>query len=386
MLTTAGVPATMLTPTASGQTVTAASALAIADAYACVRALADAAASLPLIAYRRTPAGRERLDGGVADLLDRPAPATTQANLVGQLVAHLNLHGNAFLGKFRNGEGEVEQLALLDPERVKVELRGGMPLYTVHGPDGAPSVHNTADVCHVRGLSVDGLVGLSPVRQAREALGLSAALTEHAARLFQNDATPSGILRLGQGSPERLQAISDAWRERHAGTTNAHRVAVVTGEVNFEALSMPLADAQFLEQRKLSATEVARIFRVPPWIIGADAGSSMTYSNVEQQGLAFATYSLRPWLVAIEQALTGDPDLFGPRTYCEFLLDALLRSDASTRASVYTAALNPQTGWMTRAEVRQLENLEREVEPEPEPEPAPETMAAPEPELEAVPA
>ena len=126
---------------------------------------------------------------------------------------------------------------------------------------------------------------------------------------------------------------------------------------------MPLDDAQFLEQRKLSAVEVARIFRVPPWIVGADSGDSMTYANVEQQGLHFVTYSLRPWLVVIEQALTADRDLFTPNSYCEFLLDALLRADSLTRAQVYEKALDPITGYMSRQEVRALENLPPENAP-----------------------
>jgi HK97 family phage portal protein len=123
---------------------------------------------------------------------------------------------------------------------------------------------------------------------------------------------------------------------------------------------MPLTDAQFLEQRKLSAVEVARIFRVPNWIVGAESGDSLTYSNTTEQASAFIKFSLRPWLVLIEQALSADRDLMPANQYAEFLLDGLLRADAKTRAEIYTAALNPETGWMTREEVRRLENLETE--------------------------
>jgi HK97 family phage portal protein len=364
-LTAQTVPPALLAGSAPGPTITPESALATADAYACVRALSDAAASLPLMAYRRTAAGRERFDGPVADLLDRPAPAVTQANLVAQIVAHLSLFGNSFVGKFRNGAGRVEQVACLHPERVTPELRGGLPLYTVTGPKGERSTHGPGDIVHIRGLSLDGLVGLSPVRQCRQALGLSSTLTEHAARFFQNDARPSGIVKMAHGDSggpdSQLEYLRAAWTQGHAGMPNAHRVAVMAGEVEFIPISMPADDAQFLEQRKLSATEVARIFRVPPWMIGADAGSSMTYANVEQQALAFVTYSLRPWLVLIEQALTADPDLCPPGTYVEFLLDALLRADSATRSAIYTRALDPITGWMSREEVRRLENLPAET-------------------------
>jgi HK97 family phage portal protein len=372
-LTAQTVPPDMLTGSPGGATVTPSTAMGIADAYACVRALSDAAASLPLIAYRRTDTGRVRLEGGSADLLHSPAPAVTQSNLVGQLVAHLQLHGNAYVGKFRNAAGQVDQLALLHPERVVPELRAGRPIFTVLDGRGGRSVHTVDDIIHVKALSTDGLVGLSPVRQCRTALGLSQTLQEHAAGFFENGARPAGILRLnrfgtpppgvasGDGPPvDDLQQLRDAWNVEHRGTKNAHRIAVVSGEIEFTPLSMPMDDVEFIEQRKLSAVEVARIFRVPPHIIGASSGDSLTYSTVESQALDFVKFSLRPWLVTIEQALSADRDLFAPRTYCEFLLDALLRADSKTRAEVYSRALDPISGWATRAEVRRLENLEAE--------------------------
>lgn len=358
-LTAQNVPPVMLASVPGGA-VTPSTALSIADAYACVRCLADAAASVPLVAYRRTGQGRARIDGRTADLLRSPSPGTTQSGLIGQIVAHLQLYGNAYVGKFRDGDGQLDQLALLHPDRVVPELRGGRLLFTVAGSKGERSVHGPDDVIHVKALTVDGLVGLSPVKQCRTALGLSEQLAQHAATFFENDARPAGVLHLNQfGAAEaQVEAIRTGWETKHKGTLNAHRIAVVTGEVDFTPISMPLDDAQFLEQRKLSATETARLFRVPPYMIGAESGASMTYSNVEQESLHFVTYGLRPHLVAIEQALSADPDLFARNQYAEFLLDALLRADSATRADVYTKALDPVTGWMDRDEVRRRENLE----------------------------
>lgn len=177
-LTAQNVPPVMLSSTPAGS-VTPTTAATVADAYACIRALADAAASLPLIPYRRTADGRTRLEGGqLVDLLQRPAPAMTQANLIGQMVAHLNLHGNAYLGKFRDGDGAIVQLALLAPDRVHPEIRAGRPLYTVTGWKGERSVHGEDDIVHIKALTTDGLVGLSPVRQARTVLGLSDQLAQ----------------------------------------------------------------------------------------------------------------------------------------------------------------------------------------------------------------
>jgi HK97 family phage portal protein len=347
-------------------------ALGIADVYACVRCLSDAAASVPLVTYRRTESGRQRLySGRLPELLQRPSPGTTQANLVAQAMAHLALWGNAYVAKFRDADGRLEQLGMLHPDRVEVELINGAPRYTVSdAKTGRQSKHGVDDIVHIRGLSIDGLTGLSPIKQARMAVSLAGGLGEFAEAFVRNGARPSGILRLvGGGSSDALEQLRISFESKHAGAQNAHRVAVMTGEVEWVAMAGPLDDLQFCEQRKLSTAEIARVFRVPPWMIGASAGDSMTYSNVEQQALAFVTHSLRPWLVLIEQAISNDPDLCSQNQYCEFLLDALLRADSKTRADIYALALDPVKGWMTRSEVRRLENLEPEGAAAPTPEP-----------------
>lgn len=361
-LTKASVPSVMLQAGAGGEAISPRTAMSIADAYACIRVLADSAASLPLIAYRSLQDGRERIEGGTADLLRRPAPATTQHSLIGQIVAHLNLYGNAYIGKFRDEDGQVAQLALIPPDQVRPEAKGGLVLYTVTDGQGHTQTVGPRDVIHVRGLTLDGLIGLSPVKQCRLALGMSSALASHGESFFQNGAMPGGVLKVPAGpqAEDQMLALERAWQKRHGGSGNANRIAVLQGDITFEQVAMPLADAQFIEQRRFSAGEIARIFRVPPWMVGVPTDDSLTYSNVESQAQAFVTFSLGPWLTAIEQAFSLDEELFPAGTYAEFLVDALLRGDSSTRAAFYAAALNEQTGWMTRAEVRRLENLEPE--------------------------
>jgi HK97 family phage portal protein len=346
-----------------GSPVTPDNALCVADIYACVRCLSDAAGSLPLIPYRRTDTDRQRLySGRLHDLLTRPAPATSQANLIGQLVAHLNLHGNGYIGKFRDADGRLEQLGLLHPDRVTVELKAGQPLYTVSdAKTGRQTKHGVEDVLHVRAMGVDGVLGLSPIAQCRLAVSLSRGMGEFAEAFIRNGSRPSGILKVAAGSnKEQMKRTSELTADRHGGSKNAHKIAVVSGDVEWTALSVPADDMQFCEQRKLSTAEIARIFGVFPWMVGGSSGDPMTYSNVEQQSLQFVTYSLRPWLVLIEQAITNDPDLCSASVYVEFLLDGLLRADSKTRGEIYALALDPVKGWMTRDEVRRLENLEPE--------------------------
>jgi HK97 family phage portal protein len=338
-----------------------AAALRTPDVWACTRVLADAAASCPLHVYRRLPdGGRQRAEGRTAELLRRPAEGTTQANLVATVMAHLALWGNAYLGKYRGSDVRVEQLVPIPPERVRVQRRAGGIVFVIMTEQGRQTEHGLDDIVQVKGLSTDGLVGLSPIRQMRQALELNDAARLAQTSLFRNNGRPSGILKVqGGGGQGQLDQLRQQWEQKH-GADRAGGIAVLSGEVSFDAIAMPADDAEFVAARKLSAVEIARCFRIPPWMIAAETGDSLTYSNVEGQQLAFVTHSLRPWLIAIEQALSADRDLFTSASYCEFLIDSLLRADSATRAAVYTQALNPITGWMRRDEVRRLENLEPE--------------------------
>jgi len=368
------VPSPLLQWSPAGS-VTPANALQGADVYAAVRALSDAASSLPLHVYRKTQDGRQRLDNRTAELLANPAPAVTTAPMIATAMANLQIHGNCFFAKYRRA-GEIEQLGLISPDRVQVAIENGQPVYTLTHERGHQTRHSTDDLIHVRGMSSDGLLGLSPIRQCRTALGLADSLAKHGASVVENSAVPRGILKLQRfgDADAQVAALRQGWEGNRLagdpnefgtqrGAGNAGRIAVVSGEVDYTAVELPLGDLEFIAQRKLSTVEIARIFRVPAWAIDADSGESMTYSNVEGRALDFARYSLRPWLVLIEQRLSADADLCPGPTYVEFEMDGILRADSSTRSEVYTRALDPITGWATRAEIRALENLPAENTP-----------------------
>jgi HK97 family phage portal protein len=358
-------------PTVSGQPVGGRAALRLVDVLACVRCLAETASTLPLAAYRRLPdEGRQRLTSGkLYDLLEAPAPAVTQSNLIGQMVSALACNGNTFVGKFRNGDGQIEQLGVLPGGAVTVQIVGGEPLYrywpAYPQTTGEERTLTARDVLHVRLPVTDelGVLGLSPLRQAREALGLAKALEVEDASTVANSSTPLGIgtVTPGPGADDLVENLKQGFEARHRGAENRGRMAFVTGEVKFSALSISPLDAQFVERRQLSTVEIARLFRVPPWMIGAKSGDSHTYSNVEGQSRSFLTFSLSPYLVAVEQAVSNDPDLCAGNVFVEFLRDAILTANTTERFAAYAVALgNPTTGaqgWMTVDEVRQRENL-----------------------------
>ena len=355
-LTRDTVPAVFFRNGAAGEAVTTRNALAIADVFACVRVLSMTAGTLPLHAYRRGDRGRERVTSA---LLEHPSPGMPQGTFVAWCVTTLALWGECFIGKYRGPDGAVQMLGLLAPDRVDVTIGAdGEPVYAYTDPaTGRPRVLSRADVIHVRLLTTDGVRGISPIGQCRESLSLAMSLTKHAGENAASGYRPDGVVSIqaGPGADEVAANLQTRWTERHK---QPGRTAFVTSEVTYTPVGLPARDAQFVEQQQWSTLTVCRVLGVPPWMIGASSGDSMTYSNTESQGQAFVKFGLTGYLSPLEAALSLDADVMPPGdTYCGFVLDALLRPDSAGRATFYTAALDEKHGWMTRAEVRGLEDL-----------------------------
>ena len=354
-------------------------AMAISDCFACVRLLSDTAASLPLVAYRRLADGdRERFSGRLTDLLATPSPGSVTANLIGTAVAHLSLHGNAYIGKYGYADGIVAQLAPLRPKGMTVTLREGVPQYLYVDQNGAMEL-GTADVLHLKALSLTASLGR---RRSRSPRGARAGSEPRQARRHRSPRTPGrpgGVLRVpvalgaghrARGHPLGLGAQVRRHRQRGQAVTPRRR----RGR-DLHAIRPSMADAEFVAQRQLSTQEIARIFRSPLHLIGAPLAHALTYANAEWESMEFLKFSIGPILRLIETAITADPDLSPSTVFCEFALDDLLRADSLTRAQVYEKGL--ADGWLTVEEVRQRENLPR----------LPATLApAPEPQLPTTPA
>jgi HK97 family phage portal protein len=353
-------------------------ALAIADVFAATRVLCDAVSSLPLHVYRKADAGRERVTSGkLVDLLERPAPGVTEADLTSTLMCHLLIWGGAYLAKYRE-QGEVAQLSLIHPDRIRPELIDGQLRFRYTPSTGGQQLLSESDIVHIKGLSVDGLNGLSAVSQAARVLGLSDSLVKHAMSFFESTTTrPTGVLRLGDSEMHPSEEGRERTLEGLRNEMKPHGLLVVTGDMSYENVAHRMDDSQFVDQRRLAAQEVARVFRIPPHMLGAPSADSMTYSNVEQESIEFVRYSLTPWLRRIELAISNDADLAFSRQYVRFETDGLLRADAKTRAEVYRLALDPIQGWMSRSEIRALEDLPPEDEVAPAPMVAPPVVAIP---------
>lgn len=209
---------------------------------------------------------------------------------------------------------------------------------------------------HVPGLGFDGLVGYSPIAMAKNAIGLAQATEDYGASFFANGAAPGGVLE-HPGTIKDPSRVRESWQQTFGGARNGNKVAVLEEGMKYTPISVSPEQAQFLETRKFQLNEIARIFRIPPHMIGDLEKSS--FSNIEQQSLEFVKYTLDPWVVRWEQAITKT--LLNPREkqqlFVKFNVEGLLRGDYQSRMEGYAVAR--QNGWMSANDIRELENLDR---------------------------
>ena len=350
----------------SGKSVNEMTAMQTTAVYACVRILSEAIASLPIHVYRYKDGGKERVcDHPLYTLLhDEPNPEMTSFVFRETLMTHLLLWGNAYAQIIRDGRGQVIALYPLMPDRMRVDRDENGQIYYRYQL-GADESHldkagtvdlSPKDVLHIPALGFDGLVGYSPIAMARNSIGMAIACEDFGASFFRNGAAPSGVLEHPGvlKNPEKLRA---AWEAQYGGSRNSGRVAVLEEGMKFNPIAIPPEQAQFLETRKFQVDEIARIFHVPPHMIG-DLERS-TFSNIEQQSLEFVKYTLNPWVCRWEQALTRS--LLSPKEKREysikFNVDGLLRGDYQSRMNGY--AVGRQNGWMSANDIRELENHDR---------------------------
>lgn len=335
-------------------------ALAISAVFACVRVLAESVASLPLKLYRRVGQGKETAHDHplYTRLHDLANPEMSAFEFRETMMAHLLLWGNCYAEIEMNQRADVLALWPLIPSRMRSIQRDchGRLQYHYDDPKLGPVVLDGYRVFHIRGLSSNGIIGLSPIAVVHNAIRLAANIEHFGVAFYDNGAAPGGILEHpGKLSDEAYRRLKTSWEERHRGAANAHRVAILEEGMKWSSVGMPLTDAQFLESRRFQVAEIARIYRVPPHLI-QDLDRA-TFNNIEHMSLDFVVHSLRPWLVRWEQAiarsLLGDVER---RTYfAEFSVEGLLRGDVESRYRAYS--VGRQWGWLSRNDIRRLENM-----------------------------
>lgn len=357
--------------TTSGKQVNERSAMQMTAVYSCVRILSEAIASLPLhfYVYNEKGSKEKAIQHPLYYLLhDEPNPEMTSFVFRETLMTHLLLWGNAYAQVIRNGKGEVLALYPLMPDRMTVNRDNQGKLYyeyLVSPDEGINRSENRVvlypdEILHIPGLGFDGLVGYSPIAMAKNAIGLAIAAEEYGSKFYANGAAPSGVLE-HPGTLKDPTRVRDSWTQTFGGSSNAHKVAVLEEGMKYSPISISPTEAQFLETRKFQIDEIARIFRVPPHMVGDLEKSS--FSNIEQQSLEFVKYTLDPWITRWEQNMARA--LLSPSEkgnyFIKFNVDGLLRGDYQSRMDGY--AIARQNGWMSANDIRELENLDR-ISPE----------------------
>ena len=358
--------------TSSGKRVNERTAMQITAVYACIRILSESVAQLPLHLYKYNGAGgKERAtEHTLYKLLhDEPNPEMTSFVFRETLMTHLLLYGNAYAQIIRNGKGEVLALYPLMANRMTVDRddKGQLFYQYQHSNDEANTMKGAMvklkpnEVFHVVGLSADGIVGYSPIAMAKNAIGMSIACEEYGSKFFNNGAVPGGVLE-HPSTLSKPEQVRESWQSTFGGSTNAGKVAVLEEGMKYHSISIPNNEAQFLETRKFQLNEIARIFRIPPHMIGDLDKSS--FSNIEQQSLEFVKYTLEPWITRWEQAISKSllTDNEKKDYFVKFNLEGLLRGDYQSRMNGYAVAR--QNGWMSANDIRTLENLDQISEEE----------------------
>jgi HK97 family phage portal protein len=342
--------------TSSGKSVNERTALSVTGVYACVRIISESVAGLPFQLLEYSSSGtRKAVEHPLYYLLhDAPNPEMTSFTFRETLMAHLLLWGNAYAQIIRDGRGRVLELYPLLPDRMTVDRSptSGAIVYSYLDGNGITHPLRHDEVLHIPGLGFDGLIGYSPIAMAKDAIGIALATEEYGSKFFSNGGRPGGTLE-HPGVIKDKKKLREDWDAAYGGS-NAGNTAVLEEGMKDHPITFSPEDAQFLETRKFQLNEIARIFRIPPHMIGDLEKSS--FNNIEQQSLEFVQYTLDPWNVRIEQAVKKDLLLPSERTryFAKLNVDGLLRGDYEKRQRGY--ALGRQNGWLSPNDVLRMED------------------------------
>jgi HK97 family phage portal protein len=347
-----GTPINTL-PGIVGQNPSVNQALQSAAVWACCRLIANSIASLPAAVFEETPIGKVKAYTNplYRTLTKSPNTMMTASQWIQPTMMSMLLWGNAFTWVDRI-EGEVVGLWPLNPARVQIVLLfDGTLGYYYSDLRGRTHVFTADNIIHFRLFTLDGYIGLPVLDYHRTTFDFEAATTAYAYSLYQNGGQPGGVLEYPHElKPEQHERIRASWQEIHAGPLNAGKVAILEDGMKYTPLSIPLTQLDYIDEKKFGVEQIARIFGVPPHLIGAM--DKPTYASVEQQSIEFVRYTINPYVISIEQSI-NKALLEAPYSY-KININGFERSDIASRYRSYATAR--QWGWMSANDVRELED------------------------------
>ena len=336
----------------AGTSVSINNATQIGAVYACTRLLADTISSLPVDTFVRRDGNRLPFRPRPAWVYEPEGPGTSRVEYYKQVVVSMLLSHGAVIQIIRGGNGDVVALQPLDPTRVTVRRNAATRgrEFVIDGKTVLPG-DQVLYICEMR--KPGSVMGTSRIEEVKNTLGLAKALDEFASRYFSNGANAGGIIEFpGNLTQEQAKDVVEAFEAGHKGLRKSHKPGVLSGGAKFQKIGSDAEQAQMLESRQFAVEEIARVFRVPPSMIGLNTPGAMSYASVEHNAIQFVRYSLTPLITAIEEAhnrlLTGD-------AFMRVNMDGLLRGDSATQAQVFSTAM--QAGYMSVNDVRGLMDM-----------------------------
>ena len=333
----------------AGVRIDAGNAHQVAAVFSCLRVIAETVASIPLHVLERTAGGGKRIARELPlyrQLHAQPNGWQTSFEWREQAVFHVGLWGDAF------SELKAGEIQPLHPSRMKIErIENGRLRYKYREDKGTERPINESLVLQVRGPSDDGVNGLRIVEECKDAIALARACELHGARFFAAGARPGFVLSTdGQLNAEAREALRSQWDRRHGGVGNSHNTAVLTGGLKpYDIPQTSNSDSQFIELRRYQLEEIARLYRVPGWLLGVGTPGP-------QAEMEFVTHTILPWLRRFESAFMRDLIADDERYLIEFDVRGLLRGDSASRSAYYRAMWD--IGVVSTNDIRASENLD----------------------------
>lgn len=348
------------TETPSGVDVTVNNSLTLTAVFACIRILSSVLAYTPIHVYRRGDDTKMRADDHPLFWLlhHQPNNEMSAYDFKEMMQGSLVSWGNAYAQIIRRrGSGEPMALWPLRPERMELERRNGVLRYTYSPRHGSPLTLGPSDIWHIKDFTLDGIEGYSRIEAARMAIGLAVAAEEFGSRFYKNDARPGGYIQYpGMLKDQKaIDRLKKTWESNYGGE-NRHKTGILENGAEYKTIGLPPEHAQFLQTRKFQLSEIARMFNIPPHMLG-DLERA-TYNNIEHQSIEFVRNTMLPWFKKWEQSIASQ--LMGPQEsreyYVEFLTDALVRGDIKSRYEAYATAR--QWGFLSINDIRRRENMD----------------------------
>ena len=337
----------------SGKSVSERNAIQIGAVYACVRLLSDTISALPVDTFIRRDGNRVPYRPRPAWVMEPDGPGSSRIDYLQQVVVSMLLSHGAVIQVLRAGSGEVAALVPLDPTRVDIRRNRETrrPEYVI---DGGTAILSADEVIYIPEMRKPGsLKGISRIEEVKQTLGIARALDEFAARYFSNGANTSGIIEFpGNLTQEQAKDLVNAFESAHKGVSKAHRPGVLSGGAKFTKTGSDAEQAQMLASRQFAVEEIARIFRVPPSMIGLNTPGAMSYASVEHNAIQFVRYSLLPLVSKIEEAHTR---LLPGESFLRINMDGLMRGDSTAQAQMFSTGL--QAGYYSVNDIRRLLDL-----------------------------